>query len=41
MNLIKSKPGLSENAYMGLIMKEFKGKVSGKEVMEIIKKFVK
>jgi len=39
-NLIKEKPGLSENAYMGLAMKEFKGKVDGKEVMEIIKKFV-
>lgn len=41
MNLIKAKPGLSVNAYMGLIMKEFKGKISGKEVSEIIKKYVK
>ena len=41
MNLIKGKPGLSVNAYMGLIMKEFKGKISGKEVSEIIKKYVK
>ena len=39
--IIKSKPGLSLNAYMGLIMKEFKGKVLGNEVMEIIKKYVK
>lgn len=39
MNLIKHKPGLSENAYMGLVMKEFKGKISGNEVMEIIKKY--
>lgn len=39
--LIKSKPGLSANAYMGLVMKEFKGKVDGKEAMEIIRKFVK
>ena len=39
--LIKEKPGLSLNAYMGLIMKEFKGKISGKEVSEIIKKYVK
>ncbi len=38
--LIKEKPGLSENAYMGLVMKEFKGKVSGKHVMEIIKRHV-
>ncbi len=41
MKLIKEKPGLSINAYMGLIMKEFKGKISGKEVSEIIKKYVK
>ena len=39
--IIKEKPGLSLNAYMGLIMKEFKGKVSGKWVMEIIKKVLK
>ncbi len=38
--LIKSKPGLSENAYMGLVMKEFAGKVDGKEAREIIKKIV-
>lgn len=36
--LIKEKPGLSQKAYMGLIMKEFRGAVSGKEVMEMIKK---
>ncbi len=36
--IIKQKPNLSANAYMGLIMKEFKGKVDGKMVMEIIKK---
>lgn len=41
MNLIKSKPGLSENAYMGLVMKELKGKIDGKEVMELIQKFLK
>ncbi len=40
MNLIKSKPGLSENAYMGLVMKELKGKISGGEAMEIIRKLV-
>ncbi len=38
--LIKEKPGLSEKAYMGLVMKEFKGKIGGKEVMEIIRKFL-
>jgi len=43
LKIIKEKPGLSENAYMGLIMKnsEFKGKIDGKEIMEIIKKFMK
>ncbi len=40
MNLIKSKPGLSENAYMGLVMKEMKGKISGGEAMEIIRKMM-
>ena len=38
--IIKEKPGLIENAYMGLIMKEFKGKVNAKKVMEIIKKIL-
>ncbi len=40
MRMIKEKPGLNPNAYMGLVMKEFKGKISGKEAMEIIKKFI-
>jgi uncharacterized protein YqeY len=39
--LIKEKPGLNENAYMGLVMKEFKSKISGSEAMNIIKKFMK
>jgi len=38
--IIKSKPGLSEKAYMGLVMKEFKGKIHGSEAMRIIKKYV-
>ncbi len=41
LKLIREKPGLSENAYMGLVMKEFHGKISGKEAIEIIKKYVK
>jgi len=41
MNLIKEKPGLNENAYMGLVMKEFKGKITGHEAMQFIKKFIK
>lgn len=39
LKILKSKPGLSEKAYMGLIMKEFKGKISGKEAMDIIQKY--
>ncbi len=39
--IIKSKPGLSPNAYMGLVMKQFRGKIDGKSAMEIIQKFLK
>ena len=39
--IVKEKPGLNSNAYMGLVMAKFKGKVSGKEVMDILKKLVK
>jgi len=39
--LVKEKPGLSVGGYMGIIIKEFKGKISGKEIMEILKKYVK
>lgn len=41
MKIIKEKPGLSVNAYMGLVMKEFKGKIDGKQAMEMIQKFAK
>ena len=41
MNMIKVKPGLSYKAYMGLVMKEFRGKIEGQKVMEIIKKYIK
>ena len=40
IKIIKEKPGLTEHAYMGIVMNEFKGKVSGKEVMEIIKRYI-
>ena len=40
VKIIKEKPGLSEKAYMGLVMSEFKGKVSGKELIENIKKHI-
>ncbi len=43
LKIIKSKPGLSINAYMGLVMNEpeLKGKISGKEAMEILKRLIK
>jgi Glu-tRNA(Gln) amidotransferase subunit E-like FAD-binding protein len=41
IKIIKNKPGLAMNAYMGLAMKEFAGKMSGKEIAEIIKKHIK
>jgi Glu-tRNA(Gln) amidotransferase subunit E-like FAD-binding protein len=39
--IVKEKVGLSIGAYMGLIMAKFKGKVSGKEVTEILNKLLK
>jgi len=36
--IIKDKPGLRENADMGLVMKRFKGKVDAKKAMEIIQR---
>jgi len=41
VKLLKEKPGLREGAYMGLLMKKFKGKVSGNELMSLIKKHIK
>jgi Asp-tRNA(Asn)/Glu-tRNA(Gln) amidotransferase B subunit len=38
INIIKEKPGLSIGAYMGLLMKKYKGKASGKELSELLKK---
>ena len=39
--IIKEKPGLSIGGYMGLVMAKFKGKVSGKDVSDIISKLIK
>jgi len=39
--IVKEKPGLSIGGYMGLVMAKFKGKVSGKEVSDILGKLVK
>jgi len=38
--MIKEKPGLSQGAYMGLLMSKFKGEISGKEVSDILKKLI-
>jgi Glu-tRNA(Gln) amidotransferase subunit E-like FAD-binding protein len=40
MKIVKEKPGLNANAYMGLVMKEFKGAVNGGDVMTILKKYI-
>jgi len=40
VKLLKEKPGLRPNAYMGLVMKEFGGKVQPSEVMGIITKLI-
>ena len=37
-NLVKEKKELSDSALMGIIMKEYQGKVNGKKVMETLKK---
>jgi Glu-tRNA(Gln) amidotransferase subunit E-like FAD-binding protein len=38
--IVKSKPGLTLGGYMGLVMAKFKGKVSGKEVSDILSKLL-
>lgn len=38
--LIQEKPGLSVSAYMGLVMQRHRGKVEGKKVMDMLKKYV-
>ncbi len=38
--IINEKPNLSFNAYMGLAMAKFKGKVPGKKIAEILKRLI-
>ncbi|MBU2577036.1 MAG: Glu-tRNA(Gln) amidotransferase subunit GatE [Nanoarchaeota archaeon] len=38
--IIKEKPGLSQGAYMGLLMGKFKGQVSGKEVSDVLRELL-
>ena len=40
-NIISEKPNLNIGAYMGLVMAKYRGKIDGKKVMEIVKRFVK
>jgi Glu-tRNA(Gln) amidotransferase subunit E-like FAD-binding protein len=39
--IIKEKPGLRANAYMGLVMARLKGKIDARKAMEILQKLVK
>ncbi len=36
LKIIKEKPGLNANAYMGMVMSKFKGKINGKQAMDVI-----
>jgi Glu-tRNA(Gln) amidotransferase subunit E-like FAD-binding protein len=38
--IVKGKPGLRANAYMGLVMKELRGRVDAKKAMEILERIV-
>ncbi|MCB9358819.1 Glu-tRNA(Gln) amidotransferase subunit GatE [Candidatus Woesearchaeota archaeon] len=38
--IVKDKPGLNMGGYMGLVMKQFAGKVDGKKASEILKKYI-
>ena len=40
LKIIKEKPGLSQGAYMGLLMGKFKGQVSGKEIADALKELI-
>lgn len=40
-DLIKQKPNLNIGAYMGLLMAKYRGKVDGKELMQVLRKHVK
>jgi Glu-tRNA(Gln) amidotransferase subunit E-like FAD-binding protein len=40
LKIIKSKPGLTKQGYMGIVMAQLKGRASGKEVMEALSRLV-
>ena len=39
--MVNEKPGLSVGGYMGLVMSKYKGKISGKEVSDILNKLMR
>jgi Glu-tRNA(Gln) amidotransferase subunit E-like FAD-binding protein len=39
--IVKEKPGLRPNAYMGMVMAKLKGKVDAKKAMELLERIVK
>ena len=39
-NIIKEKPGLTLQGYMGIIMQKYKGKISGNDANQILKKIL-
>ena len=39
--LIDEKEGLNIGAYMGIIMGKYRGKIDGKKIMELLKKYIK
>ncbi len=41
IKLLKEKPGLTINAYMGILMGKHKGKISGKEIIGLLNKHLK
>lgn len=41
MKIVKEKPGLRANAYMGIVMQKLKGKIDARKAMEILQRVVK
>lgn len=39
--IVEEKPGISQGAYMGLLMQKFRGQVSGKEISDELQKQIK
>ena len=41
VKIVKDKPGMRANAYMGMLMAQFKGKLDAKKAMEVIERVLK